>query len=425
MKFSTVCSWLEYIGSVHSTEIDLGLDRITLVAKKLGVLSFSCPVITVAGTNGKGSVVAGLDAIYQAQGYKTACFTSPHLFVHNEKARVCGVSADDAAWVQAFDKIESTRAEVSLTPFEYHTLAALLIFKKEKPDVLLMEVGLGGRLDAVNVLDADLSVVTSIGIDHVAWLGNTREAIGKEKAGVFRKDRPAVCGDATPPESLIHYAKEVGAQLYVQGKDFHYKEHGTTWDWSFDERKYVELAKNNLLTQNMSTVLTVVTLMQEKLTVSEENIRSGLANISLPGRQQVIPGDVTKVIDVAHNPAAISELTKKLQLLANGGKTLAVFSMLNDKDIAESVNLLKDQIDQWFVAELDCDRATPKERLASIFADLNLTNVTFCESIGKAGESAAACAKPSDVLVVCGSFNTVAEYFRDASLCDAPQVDRE
>ncbi len=229
MKLSTLSEWLNYIGSVHKTEIDLGLDRIREVARKLDCLTPSCPVVMVGGTNGKGSVVAGLQAIYLAAGYRTGAFTSPYLFQHNEEVSVNGEFASDDDFCDAFQKIEDARGTISLSPFEYHTLAALLIFKTANPDVLILEVGLGGRLDAVNIVDADVSVVTSIGIDHVAWLGDTRELIAIEKAGIFRKGKPAICGDANPPHTLNEQAEKIGAYFYQQGRDFHFTETDSDW----------------------------------------------------------------------------------------------------------------------------------------------------------------------------------------------------
>ncbi len=341
MYLSTLSEWLTWIGSVHRSDIELGLDRIGEVAMRLGVLSPDSTVITVGGTNGKGSVVAGLEAVYLAAGYRVGAFTSPYLFVHNEEVRVNGAMAEDIQFIAAFEKIESARAHVSLTAFEYHTLAALIIFQEAQLDVMILEVGLGGRLDAVNIIDADVSVVASIGIDHVAWLGHTRELIAIEKAGIFRRGKPAICGDAEPPLTLSAAAQECGALFYQQGQDFSFRETQDQWNWHSDGVDYLHLLKNNLLTQNMSTVLMAVTVLQNKLPVPETPIRQGLASITLPGRIQVVTGPVIEILDVAHNPAAAAVLASRLNAMPCTGKTVAVFSMLDDKDIAGSIAEMK------------------------------------------------------------------------------------
>jgi dihydrofolate synthase/folylpolyglutamate synthase len=398
--------WLEWIGSVHKTDIDLGLERISEVAARLNLLTPACRVITVGGTNGKGSVVAGLEAIYLAAGYRVGAFTSPYLFQHNEEVRLNGVMADDTSFCLAFEEIESARAHVSLTPFEWHTLAALLIFAEAKLDIMILEVGLGGRLDAVNIIDADVAVVASIGIDHTAWLGDTRELIAIEKAGIFRHGRPAVCGDVHPPTTLPDAADKIGARFYQQGKDFHYTEAADSWAWQAGNTAYDHLPRTSLLTQNMSTVLMAVTLMQPRLPVQEEAIRRALQTVTLPGRIQIVTGPVIEIFDVSHNPAAAEVLAHRLHTMRCAGKTVAVFSMLDDKDIAGTIAAMRGVIDEWYVAPLTCKRAATIEKLRRLCEGVTLCS--FYESITAAYQAAHQHTEPGDRIVIFGSFYTVA-----------------
>jgi dihydrofolate synthase/folylpolyglutamate synthase len=406
VHLSTLSAWLDWIGSVHNKEIDLGLDRIHKVASRLGVLKPSCKLVTVGGTNGKGSVVAGLEAIYLAAGYRTGAFTSPFLFVHNEEVRVNGNMADDTAFCDAFEKIEAVRGDVSLSPFEYHTLAALLIFQEANLDLMILEVGLGGRLDAVNIMDADVAIVTSIGIDHVEWLGHTREAIAVEKAGIFRAHKPAICGDDHPPASLAQAAAQVGAKFYQQGKDFHFAEANDNWSWRSAGYEYVQLPRNNLLTRNMSTVLMAVTQLQESLPVNEDAIRHGLQNAALTGRIQIVAGPVIQIFDVAHNPAAAQVLAERLHHMPCAGKTVAVFSMLGDKDIAGTVAAVADEIDEWYIAPLTCKRAASVGQLKEHTVSLGLK--IYFDSVRDAYQAAMGDAKAGDRVVIFGSFYIVA-----------------
>lgn len=409
MHFSTLSEWLAWIGSIHTTEIDLGLDRVKTVADKLGVLSFDCPIIIVGGTNGKGSTVAALEAIYRTMGYKVGAFTTPILYKHNEQVRVNGELASDLAFCQAFEKIEAVRGETSLTPFEFCTLAALWIFKTHTLDVLLLEVGLGGRLDAVNIMEADLAIVTSIGIDHVDWLGPTRETIAYEKAGIFRPNKPAVCGDTEPPKTLLDHAKKLHTPLYCQGKDFSYQETPTHWSWTHKDLHYSDLPLSMLATQNMSTVLMAVTLLQDRLPVTREAIDNALASVKLTGRIEIVKGPITWIYDVSHNPDSVALLAKRLQNMTTQGKTYALFSMLGDKDILASIEGIKSKVDEWMVAPLFVKRAAELETLKQAFQTAGIENVTYFSSLGKAYRQVQAYAKEGDRVLVFGSFHTVAE----------------
>lgn len=412
MHLSTLYEWLDWIGSVHQTDIELGLDRIREVGMRLGLLSPGCRVITVGGTNGKGSVVAGLEAIYRAANFRVGTFTSPILFVHNEEVRVNGLMAKDIQFIEAFEKIESARLQVSLTAFEYHTLAALLIFQQAQLDIMILEVGLGGRLDAVNIMDADVAIVTSIGIDHVAWLGDTREIIATEKAGIFRQGKPAICGDTNPPETLKQAAQAVRANFYQNGLSFTFTEFDTHWRWQYGDVNYANLPKNALLTENMATVLMAVTLLQSVLPVSEEAIRQGLQSALVPGRIQVLDGPVMEVVDVSHNPAAAGVLANWLHKRPCSGKTLAVFSMLEDKDIQGTLAVIQPEIDAWYVAPLTGKRAATLEKLKNAFSQVDISAVAFSNTIAEAYYAAHSQAESGDRVVIFGSFYTVAAILK-------------
>ncbi len=412
MHLSTLSEWLSWIESVHAKDMDLGLDRVKKTAERLGILTPDCPVITVGGTNGKGSTVAGLESIYLAAGYHVGAFTSPILFKHNEQVRLDGQMASDEDFCAAFEKVEQARGDISLTMFEFCTLAALVIFKKSNLDVWILEVGLGGRLDAVNIIDADVAVITSIGIDHVAWLGHTREQIGYEKAGIFREEHPAVCGDFDPPATVIERAADLDAPFYQQGRDFDFESHSGTWTWSNGSNRYDGLPYNELAIQNMSTVLMAVTLLNDRLPVTREDIENGLRKVKLPGRIQIIMGEIMEIFDVSHNPAAITFLKNRLDMLPCHGETHAVFSMLADKDIIASILAIKGVINQWYVAPLSTKRAATDELLEKSFTSAEISNVTFFPTITDAYKQALKDAKKGDRIIVFGSFHTVADVWR-------------
>lgn len=409
MHFSTLSEWLAWIGSIHTTEIDLGLDRVKTVAARLGILSFDCPIIIVGGTNGKGSTVAALEAIYRVMGYRVGAFTTPILYKHNEQVRLNGELASDLAFCQAFEKIEAVRKETSLTPFEFCTLAALFIFKTQPLDVLLLEVGLGGRLDAVNIMEPDLSIVTSIGIDHVDWLGPTRETIAYEKAGIFRPNKPAVCGDSQPPMTLLDHAAKLHVPLFCQGKDFSYHETATHWSWTYQDLHYLNLPLSVLAIQNMSTVLMAVTLLQDCLPVTREAIDKGLTEVKLTGRIEIVNGPITWIYDVSHNPDSVALLAQRLHTLQRPGKTYAIFSMLGDKDILASIQGIQSMVDEWMVAPLFVKRAAGLDKLKHAFQTAGIENVTYFSSLGKAYRHVQSHVKQGDRVLVFGSFHTVAE----------------
>lgn len=423
MKLSTLDDWLNWIDKIHFSEIELGLDRIRLVADKLGLLHPAPAVIIIGGTNGKGSTVAGLEAIYRAADYRVGAFTTPILFKHNEQVRINGIAAEDQAFCTAFARIEQSRGDVSLTPFEYHTLAALQIFKEANLDILLLEVGMGGRLDAVNIIEPDVAIVTSIALDHTAWLGDTREAIAYEKAGIFRSGKPAICGDLEPPASLLQHAAQLGTPLYCQGKAFYGVQYADHWQLEIEpdgalnllethtQHQHIiwdQLPYSQLAISNMAQVLMAIWLLQARLPLSLDAIRAGLANATLPGRLQLIQGPKPHIYDVSHNPAACACLAKFLRDHHCEGRTLGVFSMLGDKDIAASIAQLQDEIDAWYIAPLTLKRAATLKQLQQAFNHTHRYVVYSFNTLVDAYQQALSDSQIGDRIVIFGSFHTVA-----------------
>lgn len=407
MHLSTLQDWLARILLLNPKQIELSLERVKTLVTRLD-LSPQAHVITVGGTNGKGSTVAALEAIYLAGGYHTGAFTSPVLFEHNEQVRIDGQKVSDAKFIAAFEQIEAIRGDISLTPFEFHTIAAFLILGTQELDVWILEVGLGGRLDAVNVLDADVSIVTSISIDHVEWLGDTREKIGFEKAGIFRAGRAAICGDLNPPQSLLDVAQMRQAQLYLQGKDFSYTENEQSWDWQGAGIWYNNLPKPVYALTNMAAALMAIQTLADSLPVTRQAIDVGLQKVHVPGRIQVIPGVVTEIYDVSHNEASVSLLAAKLTQMKVKGKMIAVFSMLDDKDIAACVSIIAPNIEKWYVAELNTPRAASIEKIKAVFQQLTIP-INVAPSIKVALNCARENSIAGDCIVVFGSFHTIAE----------------
>ncbi|HWK70403.1 bifunctional tetrahydrofolate synthase/dihydrofolate synthase [Pollutimonas sp. M17] len=364
---ATLQEWLDYLESLHRTPIDLGLDRIRAVAEKLK-LELPFVKITVGGTNGKGSTCAMLEAILLASGYKVGTYTSPHLIDFNERIRVNGDQAGDADIIRQFREIEDTRGDTTLSYFEYTTLAALMLFEQQKVDVAVLEVGLGGRLDAVNLVDTDCAIITSVDIDHTAYLGDTREKIGWEKAHIFRAGRPAICADPMPPQTILDHAGEIGADLWLFGKDFNYS--GDRQQWAYGGRSqrrsglaYPSLRGANQLL-NASAALAALEALRPRLVVPQQAVRIGLSQVSLPGRLQILPGTPTIILDVAHNPHAAAALGQNLDNMGYFPHTHAVVGMLNDKDIAGVIAKLAHRVDHWYCASLEGPRGTSGADLA-------------------------------------------------------------
>ncbi|MDO5667319.1 MAG: bifunctional tetrahydrofolate synthase/dihydrofolate synthase [Alcaligenaceae bacterium] len=415
---SSLSDWLSYLEQLHSQKIDLGLERIKQVAARLAI-DWDGIKIVVGGTNGKGSTCAMLESIYLAAGYQVGLYTSPHLIRFNERIRLNGTNAADEQIVKQFARIEEARAEISLSFFEYTTLAAIMLFKEADTQVAIFEVGLGGRLDAVNIIDADCAIITSIAIDHVSFLGDTREQIAWEKAHIYRTDKPAICADPEPPQSLIDYAADIGADLQLFGRDFNFA--GDQLQWTFigkNQRRnalaYPSLRGANQLI-NAAAALAAIEALKMTVPVPNQSIREGLLQVELPGRFQILPGQPTIVLDVAHNPHAAAVLQHNLQVMSYFPYTTAVFAMLNDKDSDEVIKSLAKSIDYWYCASLSGPRGVSGQELADKINSLvpkdkdGLPEVKVFESPREAYEAAKARSQVEDRIVVFGSFFTVAD----------------
>lgn len=408
MRFQTLNEWLTWQETLHPNPIELGLERVRVVRDALGLQTPPYFVCTVGGTNGKGSVVAYLEAIFAAAGYTTGAYFSPHLVRYNERIRINGIEAGDAALCESFARVDEARAATRLTYFEFGTLAALDIFRHNAVQVAVLEVGLGGRLDAVNVLDADVAVVSTIGIDHTDWLGADREAIGREKAGIFRAGRPAVCGDAAPPASLLAQAAAVGTDLRLRGQDFQWQEQPAGWAWQGRGWRLDDLPRpvlpGTFQLSNAAAALAALEAAEPQRPVTPAAISAGLRQARLAGRLQTLPGPVPVLLDVAHNPQAAQALAAHLQAHPVSGRTLLVLGMLADKDVAAVGAALAPQVNAWFLGGLAGPRGLTAKALA---AKLPVDKPACFADIPAAHAAALAAAQPGDRIVVCGSFHTV------------------
>ena len=412
-RFQTLAQWLQWQETLHPRKIDLGLDRVGGVAACMNLLFPAPTVITVGGTNGKGSCVAMLEVILLAAGYRVGSYTSPHLLRYNERIRINGKEIDDDSLCTAFQAVDDARGETTLSYFEFGTLAALRLFNDATLDVALLEVGLGGRLDAVNIVDPDVAMVTSIGIDHVQWLGDNRESIAREKAGIFRNGRPAISCETLPPASLVQAARETGALWYGLGEQYDYVPGKDAWDWNGPTGRYADLPLPALrgLHQlaNASGVLMALELLQEPLPVSAAAIRSGLQGVALPGRCQFIPGAVEMILDVSHNPHGASRLAEVLVRFPCAGRTHLVLGMLDDKDVGGFVDALSTAVDLWYPAGLYNPRGLSAEELyRRVRGRLPVYRTHPCKDVSAACREAGQNAVAGDRIVVCGSFFSVA-----------------
>ncbi|MCL7420521.1 MAG: bifunctional tetrahydrofolate synthase/dihydrofolate synthase [Methylobacter sp.] len=414
MHFDSLEGWLTWQESLHPLTIDLGLDRSSRVFHALNPDGIKPPTITVAGTNGKGSCIAYLEAIYRAEGYRVGAYTSPHILKYNERIKIDGKPVSDELICEAFSRIEAVRGDISLSYFEFGTLAALDIFRRSNLDVQLLEVGLGGRLDAVNIIDPDVALITSICIDHVDWLGETREAIGREKAGIFRADTPAIVGDPEPPASLAQVAVDQQARLYCLGKDFGYKKRAAGWDWFAGDRRLTQLPEPGLKGEhqfrNASSAILAVAELAGALPVSDAAIRQGLEKVRLAGRFQLINDEIPVLLDVGHNPQAVRTLVDYVAATFPGRRIHAVFSMMKDKDIAGVIEIMRPVIFNWFFAPLSNPRAATEPLMREIFAQSSVTNVFFgFKGFAEAFDAAKTQSQEGDLLLVFGSFFLVSD----------------
>ncbi|WP_417596550.1 bifunctional tetrahydrofolate synthase/dihydrofolate synthase [Oceanospirillum sp.] len=405
---ASLSEWLGYLEALHPTEIDLGLDRLRKVAERLSATRLPCKVVTVAGTNGKGSTVALLESVLRAGGYQTGCYTSPHFLSYNERITLDGQPVTDTLICKAFAQIEKARGDISLTYFEFGTLAALLIFAEQKPDVVILEVGLGGRLDAVNLIDADISVVTTIALDHESWLGSDIEQIGREKAGIFRAGKPAIIGSEKMVPSVRETAEALGCSFIDQlGQQYRWQKADKSWNWQqlntagAVELQYLQLPELNLPIDNAATVLQVVQRLG--LSLPAQAIYQGLASAQLTGRMQRIG---RFMLDVAHNPHAASYVVQRLPEAS--GKRVALLGMLNDKDIESVLDVVAPYFDAWYLAQLDSPRATDVKRIESHLSAKGCVNIRSFGSVSSALSSVLQETHDQDLVFVFGSFYTVA-----------------
>ncbi len=419
----TLPNWLAYCEHLHPTAIDLGLERVQTVAQRMGI-RLTCPVITVAGTNGKGSTCAMLEAILLEAGYRTGVYTSPHLVHFEERLRLSGEAVNDAKLIAACARVESARGqnddEISLTYFEFTTLAILDVMAQSKLDVAILEVGLGGRLDAVNIIEPDCAIITSIDLDHMALLGETREAIGYEKAGIMRTGKPVVVSDPLPPQSVLDRALEVGADLWRVGVDFNVTGDKLQWGWAGRGRRYSGMAypalrgANQLV--NAGGVLAALTALRELLPVTAQAVRNGLVFVDLPGRFQIVPGQPNLVLDVAHNPHAVAALALNLDAMGFFPTTHGVFGAMADKDVSALMARMNPLIDRWYFTDLPTPRAAHAQDLQQAWRALNTRSDASASTHPdpeSALQAALACADPADRIVVFGSFYTVGGVLKD------------
>jgi dihydrofolate synthase/folylpolyglutamate synthase len=422
-NLTTLDAWLAYCERLHPKTIDMGLERVKTVAGRMGLV-FDCPVITVAGTNGKGSTCAMLEAILLQAGYRTGVYTSPHLVDFEERCRVRGEIVNASDLIANFVKVEAARtlngAEVSLSYFEFTTLAIMQLLASAGLDVVILEVGLGGRLDAVNIVDTDCAVITSIDLDHMELLGNTREAIGFEKAGVMRSGKPVIVSDPVPPQSIMDHAAAVGADLWLFGTDFNFSGDKQQWGWAGRGRRYAGLAypalrgANQLI--NASGVLAALTALRDRLPITAQAVRNGLSMVELPGRFQIVPGQPTLVLDVAHNPHSVAALAENLDAMGFYPCTHAVFGAMADKDLTPMLARVGPLIDKWYFTDLPTARAATGTALQATWQAGNTRSDALASAYTSpeaALQAAVSAADPADRIVVFGSFYTVGGILKD------------
>lgn len=417
----TLADWLAHCAAMHPTEIDLSLERVVEVRARLG-LEFKVPVFTVAGTNGKGSTCAMLEAIALQAGYRVGLYAKPHLVHFEERCRVNGRMVDAADLLPHFEAVEAARREITLSIFEFTTLAIARLLAHAPLDLVILEVGLGGRFDAVNAFDTDCAVITSIDLDHMEFLGPDRESIGREKAGVMRRGKPAVVSDPVPPGSVLAEAQRIGADLWLLGRDFNFSGDRQQWNWAGRERRYNGLAypalrgANQLL--NAAGVLGAFEAMRGMLPITAQAVRNGLALVELPGRFQIVAGQPTLVLDVAHNPHSVAALAQNLDQMGFHPRTRAVFGAMRDKDLPAILTRMAPLVDDWHFTDLPIPRAARADELATLHESLG------CKGPGPVGvhrhadpsqalAAALAAADPADRIVVFGSFYTVGGVLKD------------
>jgi dihydrofolate synthase/folylpolyglutamate synthase len=415
----TLQDWLAHCEQLHPKTIELGLDRVRAVADRMK-LRFACPVITVAGTNGKGSTCAMLEAILEQAGYRSGVYTSPHLVHFEERCRIHGEIVKTSELIAHFDRVELARGEISLTYFEFTTLAILSLMAQANLDIAILEVGLGGRLDAVNIIDTDCAIITSIDLDHTELLGDNRESIGYEKAGIMRTGKPVIVSDPMPPQSVIDRATEIDAQLWRFGHDFNFSGDRQQWAWAGRGRRYSGLAYPSLRGANQlvnaSGVLAALEALRQRIPVTAQAVRNGLAMVELPGRFQIVPGQPALVLDVSHNPHSVAALAANLDAMGYFPTTHAVFGAMADKDLGPMLARVAPLVDRWYFTDLPTPRAASAQALLSgwrALAGRRDVPASVHPSPREALRAAIASADPADRIVVFGSFYTVGGVLQD------------
>ncbi|MGK0298804.1 MAG: dihydrofolate synthase/folylpolyglutamate synthase [Gammaproteobacteria bacterium] len=410
-RHNNLDQWLAWQAKLHFTAIEMGLDRCRKVAEIMQLLPPSFFIISIAGTNGKGSSAVMLETILRDAGYKVGLYTSPHLLRYNERIKVDGHESSDLELCESFHRIDQARGNISLTYFEFATLAAIDIFKRNNIDIAILEVGMGGRLDAVNMLDANVSLISTIDIDHEKWLGSDRETIGMEKAGIMRSMRPTICSDANPPNTVSETANIVGANLLISGRDFNYEYSHNGWSWKSGVKHFSNLpipANLNYQIENASGVIMVLQEISDYFPVDRESIDKGLQKFRLPGRFQIVPGEVPVILDVAHNCQSASILGENISELPKTGITRLVLGMLKDKNHATFMSALSPYIDYWYLSSLENNRGADVKELAATLRLINIdADMTIFGNINIALTSAIAASKAGDRIIVTGSFVTV------------------
>jgi len=415
LRFRRLSDWLAWQETLHPNAIDLGLDRLQRTLERLEWQRPACPVVTVAGTNGKGSCVALTARILGEAGYRIGTFTSPHLLRYNERIHIDGVEVSDETLMAAFERIDAARGADTLTFFEFNAAAALLVFAEAQPDAIVLEVGMGGRLDAVNVVDADVALVSSIDLDHCDWLGHDRETIGREKAGIFRAGRPAIFGARDMPASIRETAERIGANLQQLGRDFDWVRSGERWSWrgrSGEQRDLPAPALHGEIQyDNAAAVLAALGALEPRVRVPRSAIERGLQTVTLPGRFQVVqqggPRPIEWILDVAHNPAAARTLAAQLAARKGKGSTIAVCGVLSDKDVEGIASELRTSFDRWIIVGLQGARALPPDELAGRVRNVGANIEAVATDVVAGCQAAEALAQPGDRIVVFGSFLTV------------------
>jgi dihydrofolate synthase / folylpolyglutamate synthase len=417
LRFDDLQGWLRWQETLHPTAIDLGLERVAAVWSRLHEGPLSFPIITIAGTNGKGSCVAMLESIYRAAGYRTACYTSPHLLRYNERIRLDGREIEDSALCAAFERVDQARRAETLTYFEFGTLAALDLFVRAAPEVAILEVGLGGRLDAVNILDPDVSLITTIGLDHTTWLGDSLDEIASEKAGIFRPGRPTVVGHRAPCPTLIEKSEALGCNLFVLGRDFDWAQGPAGWSWSGPGSSRTGLPapalRGDFQLDNATTSLMACACLQGRLPVTTGQLGLGLRQVRLDGRFQVLTGAVTWILDVAHNEQAVRALAENLRSFGCSGRLHAVLGILKGRNPKNIAAPLAEQVHSWYLAQGTDPRALPVSDLYAGVAETEThADLHCCGTITEAFRNAEGDARAGDCVLAFGSFTTVEAALR-------------